>query len=251
MADDIIKGIPINSKGYGTIPKLVMQDKNMSIGAKAVYAYFNSYAGGGDQCFPSRQLMCSDLCISKQTLTKYINELKDNGYITYEQIKENGRFSHNVYTLLGYKLPCTKISDSEETVYQNLGTNNNSYNNNNNNINNNKDIYNTVVKKFNDICISLPHIIGLNNTRKATIKARLKEYSLEQIEEVFRKAENSDFLTGKVSNKGQRPFKASFDWLMKPSNFIKVLEGNYDNRQQLSDFGLVGADERYRGIQII
>lgn len=115
----------------------------------------------------------------------------------------------------------------------------------------NKDIYTQVKEKFCEICISLPKIISIDKSRKATVKARLKEYSFEDIITVFQKAEKSDFLTGKVSNQGSRPFKASFDWLMKPSNFIKVLEGNYDNRNGLSDFGLVGADERYRGIQIV
>ena len=115
----------------------------------------------------------------------------------------------------------------------------------------NKDIYTQVKEKFCEICISLPKIISIDKTRKATVKARLKEYSFDDIITVFQKAEKSDFLTGKVSNQGSRPFKASFDWLMKPSNFIKVLEGNYDNRNGLSDFGLVGADERYRGIQIV
>lgn len=115
----------------------------------------------------------------------------------------------------------------------------------------NKDIYTQVKEKFCEICISLPKIISIDKSRKATVKARLKEYSFDDIITVFQKAEKSDFLTGKVSNQGSRPFKASFDWLMKPSNFIKVLEGNYDNRTGLSDFGLVGADERYRGIQIV
>ena len=98
--------------------------------------------------------------------------------------------------------------------------------------NKNTDIstYNTVTELFSKICISFPKIVALNEERKKAIRSRLKEYSLEQIEEMFRKAENSDFLTGRICKKGERPFKASFDWLMKPSNFIKVLEGNYDNR---------------------
>lgn len=91
--------------------------------------------------------------------------------------------------------------------------------------------YNIIKELFSKICISYPKIVALNEERKKAIKARLKEYSLEQIEEVFKKAEKSDFLTGRIKSKGERPFKASFDWLMKPSNFIKVLEGNYDNRE--------------------
>ena len=37
----------INAKGYGTIPKLVMKDRRLTAQAKAIYAYFCSYAGCG------------------------------------------------------------------------------------------------------------------------------------------------------------------------------------------------------------
>lgn len=252
MHDDILQGVVnINSKGFGTIPKLVMQDTSIHVVAKAIYAYFNSYAGGGNQCFPSRKKICNDLGISNDTFGKYLKQLTEHNYIKVEQVKENGRFSHNVYTLLDTILPCTEISDTEEIVHGNLDTNINSININRSN-NNNKDTYIEIKQKFTEICVSLPKIIDLNPARKTAIRARLKEYSFDDIITVFQKAEKSDFLTGKVSNKnGSKPFKASFDWLMKPSNFIKVLEGNYDNRNGLSDFGLIGADERYRGIQII
>ena len=251
MHDDILQGVVnINSKGFGTIPKLVMQDTSIHVVAKAIYAYFNSYAGGGNQCFPSRKKICNDLGISNDTFGKYLKQLTEHNYIKVEQVKENGRFSHNVYTLLDTILPCTEISDTEEIVHGNLDTNINSININRDN-NNNKDTYIEIKQKFTEICVSLPKIIDLNAARKTAIRARLKEYSFDDIITVFQKAEKSDFLTGKVSNQGSRPFKASFDWLMKPSNFIKVLEGNYDNRNGLSDFGLVGADERYRGIQIV
>ena len=51
---DVLKVIGIDSKGYGKIPKLVMQDHNLTIEAKAIYAYFASYAGAGTNAFPSR-----------------------------------------------------------------------------------------------------------------------------------------------------------------------------------------------------
>ena len=36
---------------------------------------------------------------------------------------------------------------------------------------------------------------------------------------------NSDFLSGRAKS-----FKAGFDWIFKPANLQKILEGNYDNR---------------------
>lgn len=126
----------INSKGFGIIPKLIMQDRSIHATAKCIYAYFCSFAGAGALCFPTRKKVCYDLGISIDTFGKYLKQLIERGYIKCEQFKENGRFSHNVYTLCSTIPPCTKISDTENTVYDRLDTNNN--NNNNNNINNNK-----------------------------------------------------------------------------------------------------------------
>ena len=130
MANDILKGADVNSQGYGIVPKRAMQDKQLHVTAKAIYAYFCSYAGSGDTCFPSRGKICSDLGISNDTFGKYLKQLTDNGYLECSQMKENGRFSHNIYTLCSTILPCPKISDTEDIVHDNLDTNNNSINNN-------------------------------------------------------------------------------------------------------------------------
>lgn len=133
---DIIKGTELNSKGYGTIAKLAMQDRNLDITAKAIYAYFNSFTGAGNCCFPTRDKICYDLKISNDTLSKYLKQLVENGYITVEQVKEKGRFSHNIYTIKHTISPCPKISDTENIVIGKIDTNNNNININNN-INNN------------------------------------------------------------------------------------------------------------------
>ena len=78
---------------------------------------------------------------------------------------------------------------------------------------------------YNDICISFPRLTVLSDKRKQAIKARLNTYTLEQFKELFEKAEASSFLKG--SN--NRNWQANFDWLIKDSNFAKVLDGNYDD----------------------
>lgn len=140
--DDKLLVEGVKSKGFGIIPKSVMQDRNIHPIAKAIYSYFCSYAGAGDMCFPTRKKICYDMAISIDTFSKYLRQLIENGYLKCEQIKENGRFSHNVYTILDTKSPCPIISDtvkneseitvSENTVYDRLDTNNNNNNNNSN-----------------------------------------------------------------------------------------------------------------------
>lgn len=91
--------------------------------------------------------------------------------------------------------------------------------------------YEQIKDLYNDICISFPKITSLSDTRKKSIKARLNTYTVEQFEEMFKKAEASTFLKGG----NNRNWTANFDWLMKDSNFAKVLDGNYDNKPQESN----------------
>ena len=138
MQTDKIRGFNINSQGYGTVPKVVMQSQEISISAKAVYAYFCSFTGAGHSCFPSQYKICSDLEISKNSLSKYIRELKEAGFVEVEQEKVNGKFSRNVYTLTDTKTPYTKISDTDNLGHQDLTSKNNSIKNNSISISNNK-----------------------------------------------------------------------------------------------------------------
>lgn len=82
-----------------------------------------------------------------------------------------------------------------------------------------------IADSYNRICVSLPRCTKLSDKRKKNINARLKNFTEEQIELAFSKAEASDFLCGKVTH-----WKASFDWIIQSEdNMLKILEGKYDN----------------------
>lgn len=84
----------------------------------------------------------------------------------------------------------------------------------------------TVVSYFNETCVSLPRVSKISDVRERAINARLKENGMETVKAVIDKVRDSDFLNGK-NDKG---WTASIDWIMKPANFQKILEGCYDNR---------------------
>ena len=86
-----------------------------------------------------------------------------------------------------------------------------------------------VVNLYNEICISYPRVRSLSEARKKAIRARLKTYKLPDFEELFRRAEASDFLKGR----NDRNWTATFDWLIADRNMAKVLDGNYDNRDAM------------------
>ena len=80
---------------------------------------------------------------------------------------------------------------------------------------------------WNEICIDFQKVKMVTDSRVRTISARLKDASLDDIKEVFRIAQASDFLKGN----NQRGWKASFDWVMNPTNYAKVAEGLYKNKE--------------------
>lgn len=87
-----------------------------------------------------------------------------------------------------------------------------------------------IVSLFNSICVSYPHVTSLSETRKKAIRARLRNYSIDDFRKLFEKAEASAFLKG--SN--NRDWAANFDWLIKDGNMAKVLDGNYDDKKSSS-----------------
>ena len=124
-----IQSTSILSDGYGLYPRLVARDTGLTIEAKAIYAYLISFAGNSNTCFPSRDLITSELGISKDRFYKHMKLLKDKGYIKVHKNKDGTNFSNNVYEIILDKrdLPCPDFKDTE-----NKDTNNNSFNNNKN-----------------------------------------------------------------------------------------------------------------------
>jgi hypothetical protein len=68
----------------------------------------------------------------------------------------------------------------------------------------------------------------ISSKRQDSIRARIREHGKEAFVEMVRKAAASEFLKGN-NNRG---FQATFDWLIRPTNFQKTIEGNYDNRNK-------------------
>ena len=68
--------------------------------------------------------------------------------------------------------------------------------------------------------------ISSESQRYKMLNARLKQYGLESYMKAIENIRNSDFLQGRTGN---RPFLITFDWFVRPNNFPKVLDGNYNS----------------------
>lgn len=83
-----------------------------------------------------------------------------------------------------------------------------------------------IADMYNSICISFPKLRSLSDARRKAIKARLNTYTEDDFRTVFENAEASSFLKG--SN--DRNWTATFDWMIKDTNMVKILEGNYADK---------------------
>ena len=72
----------------------------------------------------------------------------------------------------------------------------------------------------------IPTIKSVAGMRLSFLQARTREHGKEAVKTAITKAAASDFLNGK----GGRGFIANCDWILRPNNMPKILEGNYDNR---------------------
>ena len=86
--------------------------------------------------------------------------------------------------------------------------------------------YQQIAEMYNATCVSFPRLTVLSEKRKKAIKARLRKYSVDDIQRAFELAEESDFLKGTNG----RNWSATFDWIMCDANMAKILDGNYANK---------------------
>lgn len=85
--------------------------------------------------------------------------------------------------------------------------------------------YNALCSCFNSMFAGkLPVVVKMTYKRKTAIRARIAEHGKEAVVDVFKKVLHSPFLLGY----NDRNWKCNFEWIFKPSNFVKILEGNYD-----------------------
>lgn len=103
---EILRVEGIMAQGYGLNPKIVMRDKRLTPEAKCIYAYFSSFAGAGNQAFPSRDLMLDELGMSINRYYKHLKLLQNYDYIRIEKSRgKDHRFERNIYTLVALPNP--------------------------------------------------------------------------------------------------------------------------------------------------
>ncbi|WP_097223521.1 MULTISPECIES: helix-turn-helix domain-containing protein [unclassified Pseudomonas] len=87
-----------------------------------------------------------------------------------------------------------------------------------------------IIGLFNELLPTLPSVVLINKDRRSKLAARWADspvhQDLEFWRDLFGMVESSDFLMGRIEGR-EKQFRCTFDWLIAPTNFVKVVEGNY------------------------
>ena len=225
-----------------------------------VYAIIYGFTQDGETEFNGSINYISEwLNCTRKTVIETLKSLIEKGYITKKQTTVNGVKVNYYKTVLPIPTSVENTLSSVETTppqYKNYTTgsiettpppsvkitpnNNSTYKD----INNNKDIslkpleekppdktiipYEKIRNLYNETCKSFPKCLKISPSREKAIAARWKQYDgdIAEFVRLFTIAEASDFLKGQ----NNRNWQADFDWLLKPNNMPKVLEGKYTNK---------------------
>lgn len=71
----------------------------------------------------------------------------------------------------------------------------------------------------------IPTITDMTSKRQQAVRARAKEHGKEALRKAVINAATAPFLNGA----GDKAWVADFNWIFRPVNFIKVLEGSYNH----------------------
>mgnify|MGYP000989072721 FL=1 len=252
---------------YTVISNYHLREKGMSLKAKGLLTLMLSLPENWDYSISGLASICAE---NETAIKTGLNELKKFGYLRISKIFPNKKRGNKkieyVYEIFEKPLKEDKRQKEQKTeeqtlesqVVENQGVENlplesqavenqgqlNTKELNTNKLNT-KEVstkeYIYVKNEFSRVCeeiknkwIKIAHEYKLSGTqlkitekRKRVINNLLKEYSLEEVIQSMEKIHTSSFLQG--NNK--TGWQIAFDWFINKSNFLKVLEGNYDDKE--------------------
>lgn len=252
---------------YAVIPASVRYDENLPANAKLLYGEITALCNEKGYCWATNMYFAELYDVTKKTVSRWISSLEKGGYIKTKliykekskEVKERRIYIHD--TPLDKTIPTygqKKGGGMDKNVTTPMDKNvkeNNTVSNNTSNITDDiespdiespssklKDSsckentpYKKIVQAYNDICKSLPGVKVISEKRKKKMRVMYREVGdIGIIIEAFKKAESSDFLSGRNGKWNG----CNFDWLINYNNFVKVIEGTYDNRD-----GFHGGDD--------
>lgn len=211
----------VQDGNYIVIQSFMVKDLHLKGNELLIYAIIYGFTQDGEHQFNG----------GLQYLMAWTNSTKAGVYKAIKRLIEKGLIEKieqciNGVNFVNYRI--TLFTKGVNFVYSEGVNFVNPYNitSNNKDISSIGDRYNRFLDEWNSLPSPIPHIQSINGGRKAYLNKRVEEYGEEKISEAIKNIEHSSFLQGQ----NDRGWVINFDWFIKPNNFVKVLEGNYNDK---------------------
>lgn len=222
----------MNNENYLVIQGWMRNELGLKGNELMVYALIYGFSQDGEDEFTGSVGYISEwIGVTKQTVFNTLKSL-----IEKQLIKKSEAYTNGVKFCRYSILPLVKNFDGGGIKNFDRGSKKNLPNNISEN--KEKETIEALVGAYNNYCTRLKRKSRVTKTTIVHTRARLKEYSVQELENAFIKMNESDFCAG--NNK--RHWQADYDWLMKnENNVVKVLEGKYDNAMPKTERELIDA----------
>lgn len=177
--------------------------------------------------------------ITTQNVRSALKRFEKLQFLTNESTKQNRLIKiENWRFYQGRGNQPNKATNKEVTKTQQRPNKEVTTNNNDNNDNNDNNIFNNLsidklfvplIKKWNELpdAISKISTMKKDTQRYKMLSQRVSEYGSDKILEAIEKIKQSSFLLGQ----NKSGWTITFEWFVRPNNFVKVLEGNYTDKK--------------------
>lgn len=221
---------PRPESNFYILDKAISQDKRLSWGARGLLIYL---LGKPDNWAVSvedlrNQTKDTDKPAGRDAVYSLIGELIRAGYVRRTQTRiEQGGFSRNDYEVRECPLPENPYTAEPDTANPTLTSTDTKQEKKDTKRDQQADAipYEQIFDTYETVLPGKPRLKIRDDARRKSVRSiwnKDKRFqSLEFWQRYFAVVRKSDFLMG------QSTF--AFDWLVKPANFKKVVEGNYDN----------------------
>lgn len=202
------------------------------------------------QLVTGRKKISSELCVSDSKVHRVLKDFENEQQIE-QQTKTHGRLititNWNQYQMCGHQAE-QQVNSNRTASEQQVNTIQEYKEQKNERSNlsitnvidcedkSSRDDIKQVLEMWNSLPAAIPKVQRLipGKSRYMWLRARLREYSLAEISNAIENIRESDFLQGKNS----KGWNITFDWFVRPNNFPKVLDGQYNNKAGITNGSL-------------
>ena len=229
--------MPENKKSYyAIIPADVRYDEKLTPNAKLLYGEITALCNEKGYCWASNSYFANLYNVCNKSISLWIKSLIDSKYISSEIVYKEGtkEIAYRYIRILPYPMEKNVGGYGKNLPYpmEKKVKDNNTINNTVNNTVN-KDISSCsnklepIISAWNSLDLQQVKSINPSTKRYSLVRARIKEHGEEEVINTIKSISKSKFLKGQNA----KGWTITFDWLVKPNNFVKVQEGNYIDKE--------------------